>query len=300
MRITELLCPGIKGHKYIDFIDVDTNSDSRLFIDPYLIAVSDDLWCKNSQSCIESFFKALCNIHRNKLPYSAKRCFFNHCHEVNATKTGYGNGSNGKAKTADGMILIFSQLTQFMDKKIPISQIRDLPLLLDGFDKDCLSDLLTNVLFKNLMDFTIRQCEKYQYPLSDAPAGYFYWDPDKENWQEYRGKCLLIDGELILLLPKKIMRQRYYFGVENYFNQIIIPFLQEEDSIVDNTGKIYRPSKKETRKKHIENSSVRQFTLDQTVKHPEFLDAYHNFLPRNYKYKALDDSELDEIIYGII
>ena len=59
MHISELFCIGEKGHSLYDFIDVDLDTDNRLFIDPALISLGTDAWSIEARECIDSFFDAL-------------------------------------------------------------------------------------------------------------------------------------------------------------------------------------------------------------------------------------------------
>lgn len=57
-------------------------------------------------NCVQSFFDCLFV----SLKHNQSDELFNHAHEQNATKFGYGNGKNGKGKTAGGLEEALSQL----------------------------------------------------------------------------------------------------------------------------------------------------------------------------------------------
>ena len=298
IKITEFLCPGIKGHININFVDVKKDDDNLIFLDPCLISQNTDRWSIKAQKVIDSFFKELYRLYRCDSSYSEKLDFFAHCHEINATKTGYGTGTNGKAKTAEGMIETFSGLPDLIRKGIKMKEPHDLTLFVERFGEDCLSDVLTNVLVEVLMEFTIEQCKLWNYPTSKAPKGFFFWSIEGNKWVEYSGECLIIEGEVILLLPKNLIRHRYGFGVGNYLSAVILSHLQDEESTVDVHGKVFRPTKKSLKEKHLENFSAREYVTEVTAKKPIYLEEYRRILPLQYRDKQLTDSDLDMLIYN--
>ena len=298
MFISQKLCPSISGHKDINFVDVNKNGDSLIFIDPCLISQNYDEWSQKAKKVIDSFFKEFYRLYGTNAPYSEKWDFFNHSHEINATKTGYGSGNNGKAKTAEGMIDTFSGVTELIHKGVDMSEPQDLTLFVERFGEDCLSDVLTNVLVKLLMDFTVEQCKIWNYPTVAAPKGYYFWSVEDNTWVEYKGQCLMIEEEVILLLPKNFVRHRYGFSVGHYLAAVILEHMQDEESTVDNLGKVHRPTKKALKEKYTEDCSARECITEFTVKRPKYLEDYHHILPLKYHNAQLTDIELDAIIYN--
>ena len=56
MKITKIFNLGTKGHEELDFIDIDEISDTKLFIDPYVIQALSNSFCLEAQKSIETFF----------------------------------------------------------------------------------------------------------------------------------------------------------------------------------------------------------------------------------------------------
>lgn len=286
------------GHSNFEFVDIDTSYDTELFIDPCLIETSDDDFCKKCQEVINDYFDSFYNIYRNKCSYAEKIEMFSHAHEINATKLGYGSGNNGKAKTAEGMIETFAGIGDLVEQNIPLKKAIDLPLFIRDFAEDCLSDMLTNILFKELSEYTLNQCNIHSIPVKDVTNTFYYWDSSLHTWVQYNGKGLYIDGKLILLVPKHIVRHKYYYNTAQYFWSVILTKKQQEQATVDGKGKEHKPSKKSLRESLIKtNGDVLTISEHETKEDPSLLERYHNSIGIAYSSKGMSDSELDARTY---
>jgi len=290
----------INSHSEIEFVDVIINDDTKLFIDPCLIDTYKDEWAVSAQATIESYFSRFYEIYRNCEGDESKIRLFAHPHEINATKLGHGNGDNGKAKTTEGMIGTFVGVESLFSKRVNLSHPIDLPLFIKGFAEDCLSDMLTNILFKVLNDFTLLQCEKYGVSPSKVPKEYYYWDIHTRDWMLYQGNCLVIRNKVILLVPKWFIRKRFYYNANQYFSRIILEKLQQDNAWIDKKGKVKKPSKKSLKHEILQGGrSVVLAAIEYTKKDPSLLDGYHSRIPRFYADKGMNDEMLDNVLYGI-
>lgn len=117
------------------------------------------------------------------------------------TKLGYGNGENGKGKTATGLIDSFRGLSVLVHDIPTISRAQDIPVMVEGFAEDCMSDLLTNILHEPLNDFTAEQMRKYGCAPQTERA---IWTFDAENktWIQVIKPCIPILTQKNLRLKK--------------------------------------------------------------------------------------------------
>ncbi len=298
-NISKELGLDINSHSQIEFVDITLNDDTKLFLDPCLIEIHNDKWALSAKATMDSFFGRFYQIYRDRESYANKLKLFAHTHEINATKFGYGNGNNGKAKTPEGMIATFSRIDDLIGKKINLSHPIDLPLLIENFAEDCLSDMLTNILFKVLNDFTLDQCEKCGVIPAKAPKIYYYWDYQSNDWLPYQGNCLVIDKKVILLVPKWFIRQNYYYNTSQYFSRVILEKIQQEKAWIDPKGKEVKPSKKSLEQEIIHvNKDKLLSVISYTEKDPSLLIGYHKGIPKVYADKGMKDEALDKILYG--
>lgn len=288
-----------KGHSNFDFVDIPLDNDTPLFIDPCLIDTGNSEFCKNAKRIISDYFNIFYDVYRRHSNEETLLDFYEYSHEINATKLGYGNGRNGKANTPYGMVCTFNSLSGLIDKKIPMSKAIDLPIFIDNFSKDRLSDMLTNILYNELCKFTLEQCEKYNHCI-DPIKQQFYWNDKSHTWQQYAGKGLLVKGEQILLVPKEIVCRSLYYCPEQYFRSVILERKQQETAYFDKEGHEQKKYKKTIREEILENSSIREVNIDETSNHPDYLNQYHSDENLRYSNRSLSDEELDGYVYKCI
>lgn len=284
------------NHADIDFVDVTLAPDVKLFIDPCLIAYNKSPWAIQAKKTLASYFDCFYSMYRDGKPDSLKLKLFEHAHEINATRLGYGNGRNGKAKTPGGMLETFRSIPNLLEKGINLTYASDLPIFIEHFAEDCLSDMLTNILLKHFMEFTLQQCEKYKVATASTSEELFYWDITT-GWTKYTGPCLMHENRLLLLVPKNIVRNRYYFSANQFFSRVILSRMQEESANRDANGKAQKDSKKDIRKRVQGNESVLTSVKRLTLADPSYLPEYHRILPVLYKDKGMPDELLDKILY---
>ncbi len=299
--MTDLLGLPLSTHENIPFLNLPLDRDTKLFYDPCLTERASDETAVALNQAIQSFFDRLFFLYKSKGSDDEKLELFKHLHENNAPRLGYGTtGLNGHAKTPEGMLFTLKSIEQLFEKEIPLSKALDLTLFIRDFDSDCLSDLIVNVGFKVLNDFTVSICRQHGTPLSPIPDGYFYWDIGLNDWENLTGNCLLLDGKPILFTPKHLVRNRFSFNAGHYFSNVICVRLQQKGIWVDDNKNEHIPTKKEIKQqqqgKHTSKATVTRLTAEA----PDDLNQYHSQLPSFYKDKCLSDKKLDEIIYAHI
>lgn len=282
-----------QGHGNFDFVDIDLHTDTRLFIDPVLVDAGSTDFCRNAKVVLQDCMDYLVSLYSNRVNDAEKLRFFDHMHELNYTKLGYGNGHNGKAKTAEGMLETLRDLQRLVDDAVQMQSFTDLVLFISGFAEDCLSDMITNILFSELCAFTVSQCKKYGIPTERCKEAHYYWDVTSHEWLRYEGDCLYYEGKPILLVPKNIVDKRYRFDAGKYFNIVVLKKLQND---MTENGAKKPPSKKDLRKKLLKDKSVKDISREQTRKVPYLLERYHQTI-RSANTQPLTDSFLDSFVY---
>ncbi|MFL0247340.1 hypothetical protein [Candidatus Clostridium stratigraminis] len=288
---------GCKGHENFEFIDVALNRDNLLFIDPCLLEKLNDNWSKMAISTINSFFYEFYTAYRNSdtlLKYS----LLGHAREQNATRLGYGNGDNGKGNSPEGLIHDFRPLESLIAKINTIGIPQDITILIPGFAEDGFSDLLTNVIHKELNDFTLAQMSKYGIDPNSSTK-FYTWDMELRVWIEVESPCYRYGKDEILLVPKSIVRRNYLFGVGQYFGRIILERKREENGWRDDKGKLIPKRELEKQLRTSEEHWKYEYAIDYSKKHNDALEEYHKKLPLFYaEYgQPLDNDKLDKILY---
>lgn len=290
---------GIKEckHELISFVDIDINNDQRVFIDPVLISRQNDKWCKKVSLVIDDFFRVFFDVYRRN-EYSQKYDLLKHAGEINYTKLGYGDGSNGHGNTADGLIDTFQELENLVQEVSTVSNVIDLSILIKGFNEDGLSDLITNIVHNELNDYTLETFANYGFK-SNGTDVFYSWDLNTSSWKETSAPCVMYEGKKVLLTPKIIVRKQYLFSADHYIKRVILERKKEESSYINDRGDVSKVPKTELIKEiNKDNEFWRyEYLVEETINDNSFLSEYHRKVKTFYYDKGMSDDELDNLIY---
>ncbi len=288
------------GHSDLDFVDIVPATDIRLFIDPTLIEKSNDDRSQRASAVIEDYFRALFDALKSH-NISKREALFLHAHEKNETHMGYCiKVLYGKGKTPKGLSDSISCLENLLDNNVDLKKASEIPIFTKRFAEDCMSDLLTNILSKELYFFTMEIAKKYGLPLSTQRFGYHFWNPHTHQWEYFEAKQLInpCDGKPIFLTPKNWVRNRYYVNVNEYIRNIILTKLQTDDISYSNDGTIIKRPKKEYHQNIRCQYNNDNFAVchSMTLSDPKLLETHRDFLAKKNSELFMTDEQLDEIV----
>lgn len=312
MNITEIFHLKINGHKDIDFIDIDETLDTRLYIDPYVIQALQNDFCLRSKKYIDSFFKELFKACKEQ-NHTRVHKLLEYASEPNETNLGMKSVSKyGKGATSYELTKIFLDFYKIVQKNPYVtSNPLALCMYIKNFDKDKMSDLITNIIRKELHRFTIEQLDLWGINLN-TPNKFlgYYWDCDYLEWKELIGKPFIVGNKNLLLVPKSIVRMRYVFNVECYIKQYILSVLQDDiikndpdkctvKEYKDGHKKIIAPSKRELYSDVVYGKVHKDYAFKYSSKNKNYEDAFIKDILARIKagYGVLDDNQLDAIVY---
>lgn len=287
---------GCRGHENFEFVDVNLNDDNLLFIDPCLLEKCSSSGAKGALEIMYTFFnkfyRAYCENNE-----SLKFKLLNHAGEQNAIHLGYGHPRKGN--TASGLMTDFKPLERLIRNITTIGIPQDIPVLIPGFAEDGLSDLFTNILHKELNEFTVKQMEKHGIH-SNGTSEFYYWNSQALRCELITRPSYLYMGKETLVVPKNIVRKNYLFGAGQYFERVILERLREEEQIYDSDGKPIPKKEISNSLKTDDEHWMYDYVIDYSEKHNDALSEYHKKLPSFYaEYgKPMLDGDLDTTIYS--
>ncbi|MBR0710146.1 hypothetical protein [Bradyrhizobium liaoningense] len=219
-----------RAQTQLDFVDVDTEQDLPLFLDPYAFTQSNDAWSIQCNEAILSFFEAVLDaIHSGD--NARGRTLLNNLGEPNETCLGVSTGApagRGVGRQQADQLFEKIQISRAAQSGL-LSELADCELFIPFFGADKISDVTTNIIRRHLIDYTVAQCDLHRIPLHDDVASGMLWDSADSRWTNKYVTLPVIDGRKILLVPKASVRWNLAFSHSDYYNQFVLEFLQAEN-----------------------------------------------------------------------
>jgi hypothetical protein len=264
----------------LDFVDVDIYGDVPLYIDPRALRLLKTPWGTEAVALVQDFFTAVLEAIRHNDSAEGIR-LLQGLHEPNETHLGLSKGKAKGSGLGRGLArAVYDSLSasDAIKSEGMLEDLEDTALLVEGIDRDRISDITTNLIREPLIRYTEDICAYYSIPLKAGISSGPLWSPSQQDWvQEFVRLPITQQGGKLLLVPKSIVRKKMDFDPGNYFNDYVLDFLAEAEisagsSLVhllkDKTPRVY---KKELKKKYGKGKAA---AVAITKKHPEILDGF--------------------------
>ena len=288
MRISETL--GLKvTQSELDFVDIDTNEDTNLFLDPYFISKCDFPLANAMYMTIKNYFEYVLELLKDNNVSEAKEVF-SYLGEPSETCLGMAKGNiNGSGiGPINSDNIINSLLTSKALKSSLITDIEDCKIFIKGVDRDRMSDMITNIIRKHLNDYTIQQCNFWNIKLDNMDNNNYYWEPQTRSWEYLDDQGLIINGKRILLVPKRLVSYTSKYTQHIYYNQFALEYKRNEHLRFQTELVRYRKPKKG---EAIGQPYLYKKTVDEYIRKTEIVDkawldnftASHSDVFQNFK-----------------
>ena len=280
----------------MDFVDVDTSKDVKLFLDPLLLS-------DGFRNIVNDFVNTVYKMYTLGNKAGAFQ-LFSHSKECNAIHFGYSE-SNSKGTGVSMKMLdqffgyVYKSVGRIKEKLLtPIA----MPIFVKSFSEDRLSDLLVSLLKKELILYSLEQARLHGLKISNEVQRFDCWDSESHEWATFESQYVLAPNEngveeLLILVPKSVVSKRFLVNPSRYIS-VIFQHLQlmEKYQRTNGTPK----SQKELRESEIvanyQKDKDKSYILDMTLLSPEYYEAYYDNLIRFSDNKSLNDEELIEIL----
>lgn len=292
-----------KKQAEIDFVDIDIDTDTPLYLDPYALTTREDDWSDQCHDQIVSYFMTVLESVKNG-DKSRAVSLLSRLAEPFDTHLGVSVDSNrgrgiGHTQATD----LYASLSQSKAAKTGLLEdLSDFALFIPGIGRDKISDMATNVIRKSLIEYTQAQCAIHRVPMSNVASG-FYWDVANQRWTQSYTNLPIVNDERILLVPKYSVR--YQIGVDSnrYRSKFVLEFLQAEHLqagsalvtvLKDKKGRV---RKKVVYKKDVDKATPKgkDFLAEFSLGHPELLDSYRRQLKEaSSKIPVIDELNFNE------
>ena len=297
MKISELFNLN-KTQFELDFVDIDTQKDTPLFLDPYYISKCDFPFAVAAYESIRTYFEFLLALLRgNKVALAEE--LFSHLGETNDICLGMSKGNpNGHGMGPEDTKEIFDHLYGSRAMLTGIMEdIEDFRIFVPNVDKDKVSDMTANIIKKHLLEYTIEQCELHEIPLMENVPSGMYWDCKRKVWENQYTRRLVIDNRPILLVPKRIVSFADKYTPTEYRQHFVLNYLQNEHlKLQTSLVKSRKDNSKYVTKKSIMESEAemdKEFLARFTLEHPEVFNDFKTDTKK--KIKSVDGDVLEII-----
>jgi len=280
MRVSEYFKLG-RTQPALEFVDVDIRGDTGVFVDPRAIQGIDSNWSSECVALLQSFFSTVLDSIRRGDDVRA-RLLLASLSEPNETHLGLSRGrAQGRGMGSDLARHTWSALKQSRAVTTGLLQdLEDTILFIEGIGPDIVSDITTNIIRGPLIQFTKDVSDYYGIPLQSGIASGQLWDHRSRRWTSGFVSLPRTKYGPLLLVPKALVRRQPIFNPGEYYNDYILPFLQEEElnapvsslvEVLKKGGR--RVTKKALKQKYGQGKSV---NLRVTTRNDELLDKYRD------------------------
>lgn len=297
MKISEKFNLGLT-QAYLDFVDIDTETDLAVFIDPTALRDLESQWGRACASLVQQYFSTVLEYIKNKEHDNAKALLSN-LKERNEFHIGYSSGrSRGSGfgnKSAD---LIWDALCNSKAATTGLlKDIEDSCLLIEGIGRDMISDAVCNIIRPKLIEYTQDMCRYYGIPLCPNINSGPIWNHQTKKWESQFVELPLADGHVFLLIPKNIVRRKISYDFNEYYYHYILEELRVEH-IRKQSSLVYflksgapRVNKKDLIKEY---GQTKQSGIEQTLGRAHIFEKYKND-KENSPNPPLSNEQLAEV-----
>lgn len=272
-----------KSQDQLDFLDIYANCDMTLFLDPYGISAMGTGWGRECESQIVTYFQHLIESIRNRDQKKVKQ-LLNALHEVNEISLGYskdGLGGRGIGPIQAKEIQNAFENSQAA-KTGDIRDIADCALLIPGINRDKISDITANILKKELILFTHRQCKLHSIPMKKVAVNNAF-DYNTFLFTSFYTDLPVVNEKAKILLPISSVRQDPQLSKEKYYRNFVLEYLIAEHSHAgDALATVLRNGKIKVRIADIKRKYPigTDLLYNFSKAHPQILEKYKSELRR--------------------
>jgi len=279
MRVSEYYHLG-RTQPELDFVDVDIYGDVRIYVDPRALRLLPSQWGDECVSLIQNFFKTVLEAIKTGKDEQAK-ILLRTLREPNETHLGLSREkARGRALGYESAVDVYKALSQSEAARSGLLEdLEDTILMVDGIDRDIISDITTNIIRGPLISYTNRVCSLYGIPLVSEVASGPLWNPENKEW--ISGLVPLpVAGSKLLLVPKAIVRKNMDYDADEYYDDYVLEYLMEEElsSPKSELVRLLKDGRRKVTKKDLKGKYGRgkKVILRETLRNPDLLERYRS------------------------
>lgn len=246
-------------NRAVPFLDVELDTDNELFLDSHRIRLENmpSPFAQQSLACVDSLLSTVCHAALGSDPAEKARarklldCFS----EPKETRLGLARvGFDGHGGSEDVGGRIWETLTTDAEALLRIGvfkHLAELPLVVNGIDRDITSDITTRTIFGPLSDFTAAMIGAFPEFTAKgeltAMVDRQVWDPASRSWAMRSVLLPVVDGAPLLLVPTSWAGKHLLMTSDRFYDKAVLDYAQVEQSFLAG-GRVQYPAKKSLRR----------------------------------------------------
>ena len=207
-------------------------------------------------------------------------------HESNETRLGYSPNNKGAGIGKKQSKELYTSL-RAAKSLYNISDIEEMNLMIPGINRDKISDMTTNIIKRELIQYTQIQCHLYDITVKPTPIKNLF-DSNRFEWvNDFQDLPRDPSGKPIILVPKAIVRIIPSLNSDEYYQKYVLDYLQEElYSAGSSLGRLLKSGARAKPAKTVITKEVtnvgsgdgqkskKEFIYEFSVQNPEVLEEY--------------------------
>ncbi|WP_426320730.1 hypothetical protein [Microbacterium sp. E-13] len=249
---------GITGP--VPFHDVDVAADNLLFVDPHAVRLrrTPQPFADEAIECADTFLGEITGSIIKGTPASRQRgeALLQRFTEPWETRMGMaekGFAGHGGASLIGS--LIWETLNDDVEALVRVGvlrQIEDLPLFVNGVDRDITSDVTTRIVYGPLARYTESMLVAFpEFSSGPHKVGKFkrqVWNPIAREWDEETFTLPIANGKPLLLVPDGWARRNLLMSAGRFYETAVLSFAQLETATRGPKGKLVKTPKDRLKK----------------------------------------------------
>lgn len=262
----------------LDFVDVDVEGDTPVFISPTALESLPSEWGDECVHLVRNYFRyvlGLIQAGKNREAEVLLRVL----REPNETHLGFSKKkSRGRALGNTSAHSVWDSLSQSRAAMSGLLEdLEDTVLMVDGISIDIVSDIATNIIRGPLIQYTQEMCRWHSIPMQQEVNSGPLWNPVSRRWESKLVELPVAAGNRLMLVPKSIVRQHLDFDPDEYYRHYLLEHLQDVE-LSANSGlvQLLKNGTRRVTKKSLERKygTGKKAIITQTRENPEVLVRY--------------------------
>lgn len=282
----------------LPFVDVDLDDDNRLYVDPHAIRLSKtpQPFARMAIQCMDDFFDGITNriISGTRSDLDEAERLLQNFGEPWETRLGMAatgfRGHGGAAEVGTLIMETFRGSVAALIRVGVFKHLEDIPMFVEGVDKDITSDITTRLVYSALADFTAQMISDYpEFRMVGDGVRSFrkqIWDPTAGDWGTAVVELPVVNGQELLLVPRLWARRTLLMSAGRFYETTVLSYAQLEQAVMTSEGKLLK-TPKERLKERSDLQRGRRTNLRVTGRalqsQDDLVEAFTRFVDGRYR-----------------